>query len=387
MKHSAHFPWEPQPPPPETSTSTSTTSASSRATQTKAAANSATPQNLTKPQNNAQQIKQEAGASNGQTYANIPPTNPYANSANPAEQRAFDLVQQRFGTQTKPPVNSMGGSLGNIQLPGQQQNQQRPYPQQYPNQQYPQQQPGPPQQQAQQQQRPQGQAPQQQIPRKRSASPTTPVIKQERDESHLIKAQVDGAGDSPPPNSAEQWSAVMAHRNAAENEGPASRRVADGIIRAHVAQNMQRMQGGGLLVPLEERYPRSHPLHPASNSSRKGKARAVAFSGTIAKPSSTTSVQPSNTAAGPDQMPAQVDGSADSDNSGAAIKSDLDEKAKDADAINSDLDDSEDEAGDGMIGDDYEGNQIVCLYDKVQRVKNKWKCVLKDGVVDVDGKE
>jgi len=27
------------------------------------------------------------------------------------------------------------------------------------------------------------------------------------------------------------------------------------------------------------------------------------------------------------------------------------------------------------------------MYDKVQRVKNKWKCTLKDGVLLVNGKE
>ncbi len=30
---------------------------------------------------------------------------------------------------------------------------------------------------------------------------------------------------------------------------------------------------------------------------------------------------------------------------------------------------------------------VLCLYDKVQRVKNKWKCVLKDGVASIDGRD
>ena len=60
----------------------------------------------------------------------------------------------------------------------------------------------------------------------------------------------------------------------------------------------------------------------------------------------------------------------------------------DEDAINSDLDDS-DEDGQGQMGDDDDepGDQILCTYDKVQRVKNKWKCVLKDGVMSTGGKE
>ncbi|WFD44869.1 sphinganine-1-phosphate aldolase [Malassezia psittaci] len=49
--------------------------------------------------------------------------------------------------------------------------------------------------------------------------------------------------------------------------------------------------------------------------------------------------------------------------------------------IGSDLDDSEEE--------DTEGNEdmMLCLYDKVQRVKNKWKCVLRDGVASIGGRD
>ncbi len=46
---------------------------------------------------------------------------------------------------------------------------------------------------------------------------------------------------------------------------------------------------------------------------------------------------------------------------------------------------------DGEVGnpdeDDEGGDNILCTYDKVQRVKNKWKCVLKDGIMRVNGKE
>lgn len=54
---------------------------------------------------------------------------------------------------------------------------------------------------------------------------------------------------------------------------------------------------------------------------------------------------------------------------------------KDKDEIGSDLDDSDD--------DDAEGTEdmILCLYDKVQRVKNKWKCVLRDGVASIGGRD
>ncbi|KAJ7476192.1 transcription factor IIA alpha/beta subunit [Mycena latifolia] len=58
-------------------------------------------------------------------------------------------------------------------------------------------------------------------------------------------------------------------------------------------------------------------------------------------------------------------------------------------AITSDLDDSdtenEDDAADAEGGP--ETDIVFCTYDKVVRVKNRWKCVLKDGVVHSGGKD
>jgi hypothetical protein len=55
------------------------------------------------------------------------------------------------------------------------------------------------------------------------------------------------------------------------------------------------------------------------------------------------------------------------------------------DEINSDLDDTEDEDDDNEQDDD--NSLILCLYEKVTRTKNKWKCTLKDGVMTVNGKD
>ncbi|KAK0213141.1 transcription factor IIA alpha/beta subunit [Desarmillaria ectypa] len=59
-----------------------------------------------------------------------------------------------------------------------------------------------------------------------------------------------------------------------------------------------------------------------------------------------------------------------------------------SEAINSDLDDSdteaEDDAEDGNVGDT---DIVFCTYDKVARVKNKWKCILKDGMIHINGKD
>lgn len=63
-----------------------------------------------------------------------------------------------------------------------------------------------------------------------------------------------------------------------------------------------------------------------------------------------------------------------------------DDEVADEDAINSDLDDPEEDEIDNE--DEDEVPQIMlCMYDKVQRTKNKWKCVLKDGVLTINGKE
>jgi len=57
-------------------------------------------------------------------------------------------------------------------------------------------------------------------------------------------------------------------------------------------------------------------------------------------------------------------------------------------AINSDLDDSDTEAeeeADEVASHDTD--IVFCTYDKVARVKNKWKCTLKDGMIHINGKD
>ncbi|SNX84722.1 related to TOA1 - transcription factor TFIIA-L [Melanopsichium pennsylvanicum] len=61
-------------------------------------------------------------------------------------------------------------------------------------------------------------------------------------------------------------------------------------------------------------------------------------------------------------------------------------RISDDDEIGSDLDDSDDEDVDGGADGDND-DMVLCLYDKVQRVKNKWKCVLKDGVASIEGRD
>ncbi|KAI0233337.1 transcription factor IIA subunit alpha [Massospora cicadina] len=77
----------------------------------------------------------------------------------------------------------------------------------------------------------------------------------------------------------------------------------------------------------------------------------------------------------------QVDGEDDLDN-------DLDVKLEenDEDAINSDLDDSDEGEADDAEKDGVE-HIILCQYDKVSRTKNRWRCSLKDGIILVNGKD
>lgn len=49
--------------------------------------------------------------------------------------------------------------------------------------------------------------------------------------------------------------------------------------------------------------------------------------------------------------------------------------------LGSDLDDS-----DGDMDDESE-NIVLCQYDKVSRTKSKWKCVLKDGIMLINGRD
>ncbi|KAF1810722.1 hypothetical protein P152DRAFT_94368 [Eremomyces bilateralis CBS 781.70] len=60
---------------------------------------------------------------------------------------------------------------------------------------------------------------------------------------------------------------------------------------------------------------------------------------------------------------------------------------EDEDAINSDLDDPDDDPQRQEEQEEEIKEVILCTYDKVQRVKNKWKCTLKDGILTTNDKE
>ena len=129
----------------------------------------------------------------------------------------------------------------------------------------------------------------------------------------LPPSQLDGPGDE------------------AEEASPAAmdRAQIDEHLHAQIAARAKQMEGGGLMLPLKQ----------------------------ATKDRSLTGKQ--STADGP----AQLDGGMDDD-----VKS----EEEDEDAINSDLDDPDDARDDDEDDDDTMGHMMLCMYDKVQRVKNKW---------------
>ncbi|KAJ2081634.1 transcription factor IIA subunit alpha [Coemansia sp. S142-1] len=56
------------------------------------------------------------------------------------------------------------------------------------------------------------------------------------------------------------------------------------------------------------------------------------------------------------------------------------------DAINSDLDDT-DEEDDTDNNNEESDHVVLCQYEKVTRSKNKWKCVLRDGIMLINGRD
>lgn len=171
-----------------------------------------------------------------------------------------------------------------------------------------------------------------------------PHIKQEHGYPPM-GGQTDG-GDG----SLAEWKAEVARRRAAAESGDGDR-----MLREHLKQRMSTFEGGGFMRPLAE--------HESSAKI----ARRAAISASIEQDTEASASAP--------RMPGQVDGGDD------------EVKEEDEDAINSDLDDPDDLVADDHDADESEGQVMLCTYDKVQRVKNKWKCTLKDGILTSGGKE
>ncbi|KAI0392788.1 transcription factor IIA, alpha/beta subunit [Xylariaceae sp. FL0594] len=264
-----------------------------------------------------------------------------------AQQRVIAQLQNQYGDRAAASINKLREQpVGGMQAQSQQRmaspGMPQPYPMQYQNNAQVQQQA---------QQHLQQQVQQQQQQQYRQNLPLSSAAQQQQQQQHQQQRPPNMANaQRPTPSQTDGSDEVDDHvgvlfrqqRNGQTTE--LGLMEIDNMLHAQIAARAKAMEGGGLMVPLER--------------ARKGKSVSYHKSGA---------------------------GNSQFDGPGDDVK-DEDDADSDEDAINSDLDDPEDnyEADD----DDEEAGQIMlCMYDKVQRVKNKWKCVLKDGVLNVNGRD
>jgi transcription initiation factor TFIIA large subunit len=311
--------------------------------------------------NNGPRIKTEPGMEN-QNH-NMPPA-PYQNpvmampNATTAQQRAAQNLQAAYGQRAAASIDSIRGGAAPPQpqqnMPQNMQHQQAMHhqqaQQQMQHQQMQQQRPAnamPPQQQ-QQQARPsqpeiaysqamaaQAAQMQQTAMHSRNGQPTQNGPNGQyaqnghggqNPQSGVGGAQTDGTGDD-----SEESIGVIKQFDSEGNEIAMGRIDIDNLIRGKIESMGKAMEGGGLMLPLKE-------ATKTKNRSRKNASTSVP----------------------------QTDGPG-SDDDDEKLKDELDE-----DAINSDLDDPDDGLNDDDDDDDGMSHMMLCMYDKVQRVKNKW---------------
>lgn len=136
--------------------------------------------------------------------------------------------------------------------------------------------------------------------------------------------QTDGAGDADD----DDYEGVLLRRSEAGTLEELGRVDIDRIMHAKMAARARSMEAGGLMLPLKEATKGKGP----APRERKGKGVGA------------------------------FDGGDDDD----------EEEEDDEDAINSDLDDPDEDHDEDEVDDEGLGHIMLCMYDKVQRVKNKW---------------
>ncbi|KAJ1020712.1 hypothetical protein NDA16_004104 [Ustilago loliicola] len=173
-------------------------------------------------------------------------------------------------------------------------------------------------------------------------------------------------------------------------------------IEKEVLEELQRSWEAKIVATQVAEFEGAPALPPAkSRSSKKQEPKTEVKSeegnGTTSQNSSSNGADQHRSKMARADGSTDVAGAADSGNQDAAAGSSKPEdddaaagqkrkRISDNDEIGSDLDDSDDEDADGGADGDND-DMVLCLYDKVQRVKNKWKCVLKDGVASIDGRD
>jgi transcription initiation factor TFIIA large subunit len=154
--------------------------------------------------------------------------------------------------------------------------------------------------------------------------PQAPNPQNGQPQSNLAGAQVDGGDDD------ADSVGLVKQLNENGEEVTMGRVDIDGMIRQKIQAMGQKMEGGGLMLPLKQASTQSKRQRKVKNSGPTG----------------------------------QHDGPGSDD--------ELKEEDVDEDAINSDLDDPDDGLNEEDDEEDPNSHIMLCMYDKVQRVKNKW---------------
>lgn len=139
-------------------------------------------------------------------------------------------------------------------------------------------------------------------------------------QGNFQQSQVDGAGD--------EYEGVLMRRDQNGESSELGRIGIDRILHNQIAAKGKQMEGGGLMLPLKQA------------TKTKSIAKKTGLDG-----------------------PSGFDGGDDD------VKK---EEEIDEDAINSDLDDPDDPNDEDEDDDENMDKVMLCMYDKVQRVKNKW---------------
>ena len=296
---------------------------------------------------NGVRIKTEENESNAPGLMNGFPTSNMNTQV--AQQRAVSFMEQNFGSQATASIGALQQQTG-LSLPGQS----RPHGLQLPG----------------QITQPQPQQQQQQSPSQQQAAQPQSATKSEFPPNAVGAEQTDGSGDAH-----DEW---MNIRTSVSMNGNESRLAADETLRQKVEQ-LAELMDSGLMLPLDEH--RRHRRSKKNKGKQRVNANATDVSGQQLSSPSSSSLKP---------LPAlgakipQYDGVLEDEK---RIKTEEDGEEVDEDAINSDLDDSDDDLDKEQDEGEDLGETMLCLYEKVQRVKNKWKCVLKDGILTTNQKE
>ncbi|MCJ1224935.1 transcription factor IIA subunit alpha [Toensbergia leucococca] len=349
------FPWEPPPAPQPMANPAPVPSNVPRPQQLLSSAPPPTP--VSAPYSNPPDIRIKAEPQTAYDNQGISLNNglPMSYPPQTAQQRAAQQLDQRFGDRARPQINQLQAQAALVGSG--QQLQQRP-----PNAQL-----QPQRQQIGEQQR----IMLEQQRRQQQQQQHYQQLQQAQQRSSINNAQTDGAGD---------WNAMVAQRRADALRNPNGMHEANLTIREQVEQASQAREGGGLMLPMSE-----HSKKPKSKKSGFVRSTAV---------SSLHSAQPTDFSHMP-KIPQYDGGDESEEDDKTGIKDDPDPEPTpepdldldDEDAINSDLDDPDDNVVEEGEDDGKEGEIMLCTYDKVQRVKNKWKCTLKDGVLTTGGRE